>query len=430
MIGLYFGRVSDPQYVFGEMVDQVFDKAENIFSVDSDYYMGDSFQIEGTLKMELSSEEYRNKSATDVEFKKKNQMLANLSKMDTTYLYQQNKENGQAYFELNQKIGEEEIFAGKYYINNSTQYFFVNKVLSNYVNDGNNNYFESYGEEITTIDNISYLYHFMGDSIKNHITKEQLKALDTDTMLGEETIKAGLISYRITDKEYKRLLKAVLKDLKSDARASQILSLRYPHLDDLKVDTKKKYLKSNESYTINIYVSKPFYQIVKYEVVYLKDDTKNIYTYEGDLKKGYFYYSENNELKYRADYQATAKKIDIVVYDRLNKEIGTIKEEKDKNNLMFTATLDLIHHNYDITYISKNKDLVDRTYTREDTLDFKIMEDKVTKLQGKVELISKIQGEAKIMEDTDSSVLRSSLTDEENEKLEKLHDTIKERLEK
>ena len=428
--GLYFAKISDKHYIFGEAIDQAFDKAESIFSIDNDYILGDSFQIEGTLKMELSSEEYANKGLTDIEYKKKNQVLSNLSKMDTTFLIQQDREKQQLYGEITQKIGEEEIYAGKRYINNSTQYFFVNKILSNYVNDGNNNYFETYSEEITTVDNISYLYHFIANSIKKNVTSEQLKAYDQETLIGNDTKKMGLVSYRVTDKEYKRLLKALLNDLKNDPRASQILSAGDYHIDELKVDTKKKYIDPEASYTINIYVTKTLFKLEKYEIIYLKGDQKNVFTYEGDMDKGIFYYSENAELKYRANYESTKRRMNITIYDRVDNEIGSIKGEKDKNSLMLTATVDLEHYNYDISYTSKNQDLKDSTYTREDVLVFKLMKDKVIQLQGQIEATSTISKDPKIMIDTDSSVLRSSLTENESRQLESLNEKIKERLEK
>ena len=140
MFGLYYGKISDKQYVFGNMIDIVFDKTENIFSIDNDYILGDNFTVDGTIKMTLSSEEYAKKGLTDIEYKKKNNMLTNLSKMDTTFKIQHDKKHEQVYADLTQKIGTEEIFSGKYYVANSTRYFFVNSILKNYVNDGGNTF--------------------------------------------------------------------------------------------------------------------------------------------------------------------------------------------------------------------------------------------------------------------------------------------------
>ena len=429
LFGLYYSKISEKQYIFGSMIDGIFEKTEHIFNIHSDYYLGDNFQVDGTLTTTFSSEDYQNKSVADLEYLKKNRMLANLSLMNTTYQIKQDKDHGKVFVSLDEKIGEEELFSGKYYITNSTEYFFVNGILSNYVNDGANNYFESYSEEITTTDNIQYLYDFIKESIKNNISDEDLKGYDVDTLVGNDTIHAAQVSYRITDKSYKTLLKAVLKDLKKDERASQILSLIYPNLKDLKVNEKKKYLKSNESYTINVYVSKPFFHPVKYEVIYLKDDQKEIYTYEGNLEKGTFYYSLNNEVKYRANYVSTSKRIDIQVFNQMNQDVGTIKVEKDKNSMMFTMTLELGERKWDVTYTMKQKDLKSDSYVREDNLSFKFMNQMVTIMQGNIEAVSNITSSPKIEEDVSSSVLRSTLSEEEASGIDTLRDKIKSRLE-
>ena len=428
--GIYYTRISREDYIFHKMIDKVFDKSHEIVKIDPEYMVGNKFTVEGNVKMNLSSEDYKSKSLTDPEYKKKNQKLINLSKMDTTYSFKHNKDKGLVFYSLDSKIGNEEIFSGKYYIENSTQYFFINNVVKQYVNDGGNNYFESFKKDTTTSDNIDYLYNFIRNSLKKNISDEELVGYDVETYVGNSNIKAGQISYKITNKSYKKLLKALLKDLNNDERASQILSLMYPDYKNWKVNDKKKYLKNNESYTISVYVSKPFFHPVKYEVVYLKDDYKEIYTYEGNLSDGVFYYSENNEMEYRAVVSSTSKKVDITVFDKFKNEVGSIKFEKDKKNMMFTMTLELEDDKYDITYYSKNKDSKGGSYTRDDNLTFKFMNDKVVKIQGEVTAKSKISSSAKIMEDVSDSILRSTLTDEEANKLKENRDKIKLRLEK
>ena len=429
VFGFYYMRITQKQYIFGNMIDMVFEKTERIFSVQPNYLVGDTFQVDGTIDFDLSSEEYRNKSLEDPEYAKKNRLLENMSAMDATYTIQHDRKRNRAYFSLEEKIGEEEIFVGRYYLSDSTKYFFVKNVLSNYVNDGGNTYFESYTDEITTVDNIDYLYDFIRDSIKKNITDDALKGYDVETLKGEDTIHAGQISYKITNQTYKELLKGVLKDIKKDKRACQVASLLVPDIETLKVNEKKKYLKGNESYTINVYVDKTFYQPFKYEVIYLKDDQKEIYTYEGDMNKGKFYYSLNNVVKYRADYESTSKKIRVTVYDERGKEVGTIQGDKDSQNLLLTMTLELEDKKYDVSYTSKNKDLKKKQYSREDILEFKIMDQMVTQIQGTIRVNSTIKGDTKVEEDVTSSVLRSTLPEEEKNGIEHLRENIKTRLE-
>ncbi len=429
VFGVYYSNISRKQVIFGNMIDMIFEKTEHIFSIQPDYLIGDSFQVEGEVHFDLSSEEYQNKSVEDIEFAKKNRLLQNLNQMDTTYLIQHDRKKNRVYSEIDEKIGEEVIFHGQYYISDSTKYFFIQNVLNNYVNDGGNTYFESYTDDVTTVENIDYLYDFIRDSIKNHLNDDVLTGYDVETLKGNETVKAGQISYKVTDKSYKELLKSVLKDIKKDPRASQVASIFVPNIETLKVNEKKKYLKGNESYTINVYVTKPFFQPFKYEVIYLKDDQKEIYTYEGDMNQGHYYYSLNNVVKYKADYKSTSKNISIIVYDQHDTEIGTIKGDKDSHNLLLTMTLELDGKKYDISYTSKNKDKKKKQYTREDVLTFKIMDQMVTKIQGTIQANSTIKKDVKVEEDVTSSVLRSSLSEEEKQGIDHLYENIKTRLE-
>ena len=382
------------------------------------------------MKMNLSSETYQNKATTNPEYEKKNKRLNNLSMMDISYLFQQDRNKQQVYTEWNAKIGEEEIYGEQRYINNSTQYFLVKNVLSNYVNDGNNNYFEAFSEEQTTVDNINYLYDFIGDSLKKNVTKGQLKAYNEVTTLHNERVKVGKISYRITDKEYKRLLKAILKDIKADKRAKEILSVGQYRVEDLKVNAKKHYINPKEVFQINLYVSKPLLKLVKYDFVYLKESQEFIYSIEGDMNKGVFYFSENGNIKYTAEYQSTKRRTSIIIFDRNENQIGTIKGEKDDQNTMITATIELKKQKFDLTYSAKYKDQKKTSYVREDHLTFKWIKNKAIQLQGDIEAESNVSADPKITVDTESSVLRASLTEAEEERLKGLKETIKERLEK
>lgn len=429
-VGIYFSKLSRKQYPFEVMIDQVFEQVEDTFSLDSKYFLGDNFQLDGTLEMKFSSEDYQNKSRVDSSYLAKNNELKNLSSMSTKYHFAQSKKDGRVLATIDEKIGEEEILSGKYLIDNSSLYYFVNGVVENYVNDGSNDYFESFVDESNTLDNFSYLSSFIRDSIKKNILEDEIDAFDTETLIGNETMKVGEVSYQITDKSLKKLLKGILKDIKSDVRATQIISLFQPNIIEYKIDDNKKYLNSNESYTINIYTSKPFYQPLKVEVVYLKNDQKGIYSFEGDFKEGIFYYSLNNELKYRGTIQSDKDHMNITVTDEYGKDAGSIKIEKDEENLSVLVTLALDEDKYDYSYQVKYRDYQENQYTREDEVHFKVLQDKVTQLQGDLVFHTDVMKDAKIDEDLSSSVLRSTLKDEEKEQLDHLRDKIKERLEK
>ena len=428
-IGIYFEKRSNPVYIYKTGIDSITTKIDEYVKVDNKYILGDNINISGTVDVDLTSEKYSEEASTNIDSAKKNNMINNLSRMDIKYGFIQSKKDNKLLVSLDERINDEIIIDGKYLIDNSTKYYFVNNILKNYVNDGNNTYFELLNNEKTSLDNIDYLYGFIKDSLSKELG-ERAKKYVINTNVNNKQEELNEVSIRLTDKEIKNILKDILKSLKKDKEANKILSSIDNKFSKRKVNEKKEYLKKNESYTINIYSTKLFNKIKKYEIVYMnKDNTKN-YSIDVNKNKGVFYYSEDNNLKYKANYIINSKKTNIDIYDNVDKKIGNVVIEKDVNNLLFTLTLKNKDKSYDIIASSKFKNYnKNKSYTNEITMSVKIMEKQKSVLSGTIKSISKVNNKPIITEDTAEAVLKSTLTDEENDKIDNLYDNIKGRLE-
>ena len=428
-IGIYFEKRSNPIYIYKTGIDSITTKIDEYVKVDNKYILGDNINISGTVDVDLTSEKYSEEASTNIDSAKKNNMINNLSRMDIKYGFIQSKKDNKLLVSLDERINDEIIIDGKYLIDNSTKYYFVNNILKNYVNDGNNTYFELLNNEKTSLDNVDYLYGFIKDSLSKELG-ERAKKYVINTNVNNKQEELNEVSIRLTDKEIKNILKDILKSLKKDKEANKILSSIDNKFSKIKVNEKKEYLKKNESYTINIYSTKLFNKIKKYEIVYMnKDNTKN-YSIDVNKNKGVFYYSEDNNLKYKANYIINSKKTNIDIYDNVDKKIGNVVIEKDVNNLLFTLTLKNKDKSYDIIASSKFKNYnKNQSYTNEITISVKIMEKQKSVLSGTIKSISKVNNKPIITEDTAEAVLKSTLTDEENDKIDNLYDNIKGRLE-
>ncbi len=428
-IGIYFEKRSNPIYIYKTGIDSITTKIDEYVKVDNKYILGDNINISGTVDVDLTSEKYSEEASTNIDSSKKNNMINNLSRMDIKYGFIQSKKDNKLLVSLDERINDEIIIDGKYLIDNSTKYYFVNNILKNYVNDGNNTYFELLNNEKTSLDNVDYLYSFIKDSLSKELG-ERAKKYVINTNVNNKQEELNEVSIRLTDKEIKNILKDILKSLKKDKEANKILSSIDNKFSKRKVNEKKEYLKKNESYTINIYSTKLFNKIKKYEIVYMnKDNTKN-YSIDVNKNKGVFYYSEDNNLKYKANYIITSKKTNIDIYDNVDKKIGNVVIEKDVNNLLFTLTLKNKDKSYDIIASSKFKNYnKNQSYTNEITMSVKIMEKQKSVLSGTIKSISKVNNKPIITEDIAEAVLKSTLTDEENDKIDNLYDNIKGRLE-
>ena len=223
-------------------------------------------------------------------------------------------------------------------------------------------------------------------------------------------------------------MNGIIQDIKDDERANNIMKSVDSDFSKRKFDIDK--IEKNESYTINIYSSKYLNKPLKYEIVYMKEDSKKIYSYEGDSNKGLFYYSENDNMKYTADVTASNKEISINVFDYHHNDAGNIKINRDINSTMMNVSLNLEKSSYDIVYSKKYKDyLSNKSYTVEQSLSMKIVKEGEIRLNGDVKAVDKIEKNAEIDVDVDKAVLMSKLSPEQKEKYDNLYDNIKRRLE-
>ncbi len=430
LLGLYLNKISQKKYVFDSVLNQVGNQLLQYIQTNSPYNLGDDFEIRGTSQMDFSSEKYENNVTNDLEFEKKNQILKNLSMMDVQYQFLQSKTDGKLLFSLDEKTPNKSIFSGKYYIEDATKYYYVDGILDQYVNGGNNNYFEMLNEEYTTEKNLEYLYHFFLQSIENQVLDTDLKGYDTEVNLGDDRVKVGQVSLNINNKYLLKVFKGVLKDINQDKRAKTLIENIYPELLNESILDDFHVLEDDESYTLNIYIRKFLYKPCKLELLYMKGNQKELYTYEGNLESGFFYYSVDNEVQYTADVSFSSKRANFILLNRSGEESGNIKIEKSSNGFLFTLNLALDKDKYDLEYSSIIKDYhKNKSYIRDDHLTFKFVENMVTTLQGNVIMSLDISNDVSFHEDTANSYLESTIGVEAKDKFDHIKDTVKAQLE-
>ena len=428
-IGLYFDKISKPKYIYSNCIDIIKNQGKNFFELNSKYDIGDTFNIEGTFKSTTKSDYIVNESKINPEYIKKLNLINNLNDLDTKFSISQNDKKETSLLDISSKTKTKDILTAKYYINNSTEYLFVNGIVKNYVNEGSSNYFEMLDEENTTITNIDYLYNYIFESLKNNLKEEYFELYETNTNLGINNQEVNKITIELNDKRIKEILNGILKDLKNDEKSNKILTSMNENFKKAKISNKKKFLDKKETITISIYTSKVFNNPLKYEVVYLNGNDKYIYNYVGDNEKGTFYYIEKNEVKYLADTTINDKKITIDFKNNINKKIGSMTYQKDENTTSIICNVELDKIKYDINYSSKYKDIKKNNYSNEKVLEVKIMDNLISKIEGKYILNYTVSNETKIEEDINNAILKSTLTEDENNKINNIYDIVKTRLE-
>jgi len=425
--GVYFMRLASPKKIVGSVIDKANDVVQNYVSKSSYYTVSDNYTVESKIDFDLDSEYIKTMSQTNPEYLKSVNYLKNLNQMETNLFFQQNKDTKQLFFQLNQKIGTEELVGYKFFIDNSTKYYFLNNILTTYINDGSCNYFESLIESENSRENRKYIYDFVMQSFKDNLKDEYFEEYDSSLEINGKNQEVKQISLKVTDSFLRDIGNAILKDLKEDEKANKILTSMDENFKKRKIKSSQTFLADNESYTINIYATKLFSKPVKLEFVYLNGTSKNVFSCE----EGKIYYIENGEVILDIDTSFSNDRYQLDISDSSGSKLGVFKLEfdKDRVNLDFSLNIDNIKIDfvYGKKYVSVKEN---KKYTREDKLAIKVIENKVSKLSGNIGIVSTVSRGAKITEEVDKVVLSSSLTPEQQTLLSQKQVRVRERLEK
>lgn len=418
-VGIYLNNISRPQYIFSKGIDIYKRKIDNYSKISNDLDFKDKYSMTGTVSFDLDSEYY--KKSTNEEDIKINNLIKNLNNLDTKFKIQKNQSKNIGYMELSSKIKDESIIDSKYYIADSTKYYYVKDIVDDYVNDGSCNYFENLNSNTTEKENIDYIYNFVINSIKSNLKDEYFTK--------KEQKDKFIVTMKLDNSDINEILNNVVKDLKNDKKSKNILN----NIDKkiLKTKFNETYLEKDEYYKITIDTTKILRKPIKYKVEHISNSITKTYTYEGNNTKGVLYYSENNELKYKINIEFHGKEIKARIKNSSNKEVGEFRLESNNYNSTITIAFNDNNKKLDLIYSSKyTKVNKNNSYTNTKNASFKYIENKETKLNGNITVTIKADTKFSILTDVSNAKLKVNVTKEEQEKLDNLYNDIKKRLER
>ena len=432
ILGIYINSLSKPKKILEESIGFIHDQGKKYIFLDDKYNVGDTYTMESNIDFNLDSEYYLRDSKNNTDSLKKYNFIKNISKMNTDIVIKQDMNNKTNYIEVNQKIGEEDIVGYKRLVNNSTEYYFINGILKNYVNNGTCNYFEAINNENTTRDDLNYLYDFIFKSLQNNMKDDYFEVKEVNENINSKNTSVNRISIRFTDKNVREILNNILKDLKKDEKANNILSNVYKDFKNYKVKDKTDFFDKEESYILNIYTTKFLSKPLKYEVIHMSGNTTDSYIIEKSNNNTFeFFYLEGDTVTYSSNVKVLDNGISAKIYNSSNNEIGELELEKKPDKIIFNYKFDNNKKKFDINYSSKYTDVVNnKKYTNTIKLDIKYLINKESKLDGNIIIKTDVSNKTKITEEVSSSVLYSKLSDEEKDLIKTKRDRIKERLEK
>lgn len=420
-LGFYFELIANKERILKKGVSNVF---ENIIEVvdmfEFDTGLSNNYKKEADIK--ITSNSFTNNYLTEGNNIIKNENLTlnlgnifrNLNETNTKVTIINDLKNKKRFIHLQSNLQKTNLLELKKLTKNSTNYYYVNGFLNTYVNNGNDNYFESFDEKTTVIDNMKYLSNFIIESITNNIKNTDYKITEEKLNINNKEKKYKKISILIDKKKADEINKNVIKDIKNDDRSHKIILSTNKEIED----TKTNIFPKNANLILNTYVENYTYKIKKYEIIYTNSKTKeNItVTYECKNKnEGIGEITINNE-KYKYEYVSREKSKEITLYTEEQK-IGTISIEKTKTGILFDLSIINDNKEISINYIMNLLNLKKgKSYNQEQQLTIRT-EVNNEPLNFDITINTKVNNKVKIEEDTSSSIIEKTLTDEDRTRL-------------
>ncbi len=381
--------------------------------------LGENFTITSKIKTSLTSEYLNNNYLNNKKLEGYYNYLNNINNLDTTYIIKQDLKNKMFFYNKQSKFEDNLIINDKYIIKDSTEYYYGKSFKNTYINNGNNNYFESFSKEDNSYSNLKYLYKHILKNISNYIDKNKIKK--TTTKIENEKLKK--YSVILNKDELLDLYNKIISSFKNDPKSSKIMNAFIDDFDSVKVNKKSKILNKYNSIELNIYTKGITNQTKIVEMHFQKHNL--IKTFSIDISENQIKYLINNTIKNIINYEIKNKNITLDLLNSNNKSIAKVRVTKSKNNISYKISYNEKAKNFIIDINSKDSNMSKSSYKNTINIKISYKEDNISKLNGKIQITSDIKSKVHIDEHGHEIVFSNSISKEDKEKIENL---FKERL--
>lgn len=396
---------SSPSYVSKTVIKEFGQKATELMNSRIETGLEDNYKTTSNIKMNLKSDYFSALATMDPSYAMISNLLNNLSNTENNITMVQDKENKKLFFNLDSKLSGQSLINTKYLVENATAYYSIEGITNTYVNNGNNNYFESLNSSTTTNENLKYLIEKIAESMANNLEESYLSESYTDEY--------KVITITLTEQNIVTYGNKIINDLKNDEKANQIMTGYNANFSEVKLTEKD--VTGTGTIKVNIYLDKILSQVSQYELE-LGNGNKCIY-YKENGKEIVELISEEETTT--LEIEKHGEKTEINIKDGSNASLGTVTISQTSTNYDIVAnitseeaTLDF-GYNYQITNLKKST-----SYDSAATITIKMTAQNTTIIDGTITVTSQTTNDTTISEDTSSSVLASTLSGTQTELLQ------------
>lgn len=396
---------SSPSYVSKTVIKEFGQKATELMNSRIETGLEDNYKTTSNIKMNLKSDYFSALATMDPSYAMISNLLNNLSNTENNITMVQDKENKKLFFNLDSKLSGQSLINTKYLVENATAYYSIDGVTNTYVNNGNNNYFESLNSSTTTNENLKYLIEKIAESMANNLEESYLSESYTDEY--------KVITITLTEQNIVTYGNKIINDLKNDEKANQIMTGYNANFSEVKLTEKD--VTGTGTIKVNVYLDKILSQVSQYELE-LGNGNKCIY-YKENGKEIVELISEEETTT--LEIEKHGEKTEINIKDGSNASLGTVTISQTSTNYDIVAnitseeaTLDF-GYNYQITNLKKGT-----SYDSAATITIKMTAQNTTIIDGTITVTGQTTNDTTISEDTSTSVLASTLSGTQTELLQ------------
>lgn len=425
-LGFYYEYIANPARIIKKSLTEI---GNNMISTIEMFNFDTGITIDSTKKstIKITANSSNYDSNIDITKLNKNLKPLNYSKLtqnlsDTTIELQTitNTKNKAKRVTFTSNLSGKSPLTLKKLIVNSTEYYYNSDVKKNYINLGNNTYFETVTAKNTPFDNFKHLYNISLESLSKDLTES------LELTKHKEYNK---ISLSLDKENVDNILTNILTSLEKDEKSKIILSGYNQKINKKSLKNINKISKS-ATIQINIYTEKYTYKVKSYELIY-KDKDEVIITYQtNNSTSGEGTIKVNNNLKYKYTYQKSPLSKEIIIYDKSNEKIGETSIEKTNTGIIFDSNTIINDTELNINYIHNILNLKkNKSYEEQQQLIIRssVGENKSI-LNLTMTVTSSVTSKNKIDETTATSVIKGSLSKTEQQKLDNTYINIFNRL--
>ena len=413
--GILLSFIATPQESMFYIFDTAIEKLKETPTKNTYTGIGENISIQSNINLEIESQKYQESLLPEDQTIKN--LITNLNQTTSNLQFIHDKDNKKMLVKVASTKAENKILDLKLLVENSTEYFFIDGQIGNYVNNGNSTYFENINSETTSKDNVIYILEQVSKSLKKNISNDEFRTIKEKIDINGKPRNLNKTTIEFDNTRLIQLFNNVLEDLKSDERSKNILIGYDNDFMKTKISKNKIYLKKDEK--LSVYMYKDFFgKVEKYEIIKKEGENEFRYTYEPSTNL--IYIVENNIVKKKLQLSLDKNKTEIIIYDSQDTELGklTYTSSDDKKTLTY-----LMKENNEITDVSFESKITDlkkkKSYTEVIDLKLRYYTETENILNLKVNLNNQVSSDTKIEEDTSNAIFASTLEEEKEVLIDK-----------